>query len=115
MDTEGSKVILGRLDRLYTSIHAKVPELDLATATAAYELALSASLEVDIVYPLFMLLPHFDHGSGRLLPLIVDSNSTVTETGNENVTFYLVRRQRSDAGTRPCWQVLLLLAVTYSR
>lgn len=77
----------------HTSIHANIPQFDFSTSTAADKLTLSAALQVNIGNPLLMLLPHFDHGTRRLLALIVNSHSSVTKTSNKHITLDLVRGQ----------------------
>jgi len=56
--------------------------------------------------PLLVLLPDFDHGSGRLLSLIVNTDRTITEASDKDIAFDLIRCQGGDAGTRSCGQVL---------
>lgn len=86
-------------DRFDALVHADIPQFDFATATATYKLTLTTTLQVHICDPLLVLLPNFDHGSGGLLALVVDPNSPITESSDKNITFDLVRCQRSDAGS----------------
>jgi len=102
VNAQSSQVVRGCLDRLHALIHAYIPKFDLTTATPTYEFALTATLQMDVGDPLSVLFPHFHHGSSRFLPLVIDSDSAITKTSNKNITFYLIRRQGSDARTRPC-------------
>ena len=60
---DGSTSACGRggIDGVYALVHPNIPELDFATATAAYELALATTLKVNVCYPLTVLFPDFNH------------------------------------------------------
>jgi hypothetical protein len=106
MNTESPQVVCCCHDRLHTLVHANVPKLDLATAAAAHEFALTTSLQVHVGDPLLVLFPDFDHGSGRLLALVVNSNRTIAKTGYKDITLYLIRREGGNAGSRACRDIL---------
>jgi hypothetical protein len=122
MHTESPQMVRCCQDRLHTLIHTDVPQFDLATATAAHEFALTTSLQMHVGDPLLVLFPDLDHGSCRLLPLVVDSNSTITETGHEDITLYLIRGEGCDAGSRTrgyilgesAWGTTLVWYITYT-
>jgi len=88
---ERFEVIARGLDGLNAAVHANVPELDFAIAAPGDKLALSAALEVHVGDPLFVLFPNLDHGSGRLLALVIDAHGAVAEAGDEDVAFDLIR------------------------
>jgi hypothetical protein len=71
-------------------VHAKIPESNLAVAAAGNELAQAATLHMNICNPLFVFTPDLDHRSGRLQSLIEDSDGSVTESSNKDITSNLI-------------------------
>jgi hypothetical protein len=56
--------------------------------------------------PLLVFFPDLYHGSSRFLALVVYADSPVSETGDKNITFDLVRSKRSNARSRSSRNVL---------
>ena len=90
VDTQGPKRIFGRENSGQGVVHAKIPQSDLAVATAGNKFSQATTLHVDVGDPLLVIAPDLDHRGGRLQSLIEDTNSTVTKTGNKDVTCHLV-------------------------
>ena len=93
MNTQGAEGILGGEDGGKRTVHAEVPQADFAISTTGDKLAQSTTLHVNVRDPLFVLPPNFDHGGGWLEALVEDSDGTVAETRNKDVTRYLIRGQ----------------------
>ncbi len=97
MHAETAERILSSPDRAHALIHADIPELDLAAATAADQLALAAALQMDVGDPLPVLAPDLDHRRGGLEALVVDAHGAVAEAGREDLALDLVGGQRCHA------------------
>lgn len=82
----------GSIDSVHALVHPDVPELNFTAATATYELALAATLQMYVRYPLTMFFPNLDHCHGGLKALIIDAHSTVTKASNEDLAFDLLGR-----------------------
>lgn len=90
VDAERAEMVSRCLDRLDALVHPNIPQLDLAAAAAAHQLALSAALQMSVGDPLLVFLPHLDHGSGGFLALVVYTNGAVAEARNKNIALHLV-------------------------
>lgn len=91
MHAQCSECILGSINGREWLSHSKIPQTNLSVATTRDQFPQPTALHVDIRYPLFMLTPHFHHGSCRFKTLIEDAHSPVAESSNKNVTRNLVR------------------------
>ena len=91
--------VLGRPDRPQRLVLADVPELDLAVAAAADQLAQAAALHVHVGDPLLVVAPAFDHGLLGAEALVEDADGAVAVAAYEDVACDLVRGEGCDAGT----------------
>lgn len=85
-----------RPDRAYALVPPEIPKLDLAVPARAHQLALPPALEMDVVDPRPMLLPHAHHGGLRLLALVVQTQRAVAKACDEEVPLHLIRGERCD-------------------
>jgi hypothetical protein len=97
VNAECAEMISRRLDRLHTLVHSNVPQLDLAAAAAAHQLALSAALKVSVGDPLLVLFPHLDHSRRGFLTLVIYTNGTIAEARNKHIALYLIGSEGRDA------------------
>ncbi len=97
MHAQRPESVIGGSNRPNGRVHANVPQLDLAVATAGNELTQATPLQVHACDPLSMVFPYSDHGLAWRKALIVCSYCTVPETGDEDVARHQIRGQRSDA------------------
>lgn len=110
MDTECAKSTLRGLNSPDFIFHADVPEFNLSTATATNELSHSTALHVHVRDPLLVCAVHLHHGRNRPFALVKDPHFAVSETGDKNMTCYLIRGQGCDARTRTGRNFLTLSA-----
>ena len=82
---------------LHALLGANVPQLYLAAAASAHELALAAALQVYVCDPLAVLFPHPHHGCVSPEALVVRANGAVAEAGDKDVPLDLVGCERGDA------------------
>lgn len=99
-----------RLHRPKRRIQPKIPQLDLAVATAADEFAQPPPLHMHVGDPLLVLAPGFDHGGAGFETLVEDADDAVAEAGDEDVAGHLVRGEGCDAGAGASGDVLVRLA-----
>lgn len=99
------------LDRPQRRVHPNIPQLDLAVAAAADELAQPPALHMHVRDPLLVVAPGLDHGGGGLEPLVEDAHDAVAEPGHEHVARHLVRGERGDAGAGARGDVLVRVSM----
>lgn len=93
MHAQRPQSVFGGLDSLDALVGADIPELDLAAPATAHQLALPTALDVHVSDPVLVLLPHLNHGTGRFMALVKDTNGPITIAGDEKVALNLIRRQ----------------------
>lgn len=99
MYTQCSKCVLGCVNGGQGLRHSKIPQPDFPISAARDKFSKTTSLHVDIRDPLLMVTPDLDHGRSWLEPLIENTNGSIAESSDKNVTGNLIRGQRRNART----------------